>query len=264
MMTASYETTPQRVLDLDHVTRDGATLGGESIAVHALMADRTRTTFAHGRSAAVASGSAKANRKSARVVLEPVEGSSPVAVAAIAPKVPHSWSWTTAIHLDLPDGATIPLAQVTAPEIAARLPLLADGTFHAEARADVTPLPSRTEYHQWTEGASPAFALPSSPIAIQLSPGPDLLVPSALGTLSLRDRAFEWTHTSEGTQHTLRVIDVARGELRFVATTPSRTIEIARLARLGLPALAPGPHLAELSTDPNRRSGVRAPFEVVP
>lgn len=246
--------TDVTLIDVEHRWRGLAVPPGERIAVHVLVGNEDRSSFAYSRVDGVA---AAPGETTSLGVTEPaaVPASEPVTIGAKGGRgALTDWRWSTSVFLVSGDplGPANGFLFAVAPEASTtvRFPLLAGVKVSASAAASHPRGGGEGGFHRSAEVWSGKRDLTVDPIELEIAPGPEIVRPASDGTLSRRGLGFAWRSLGIAALSTLTVADTTRGSVRFRVMTAGEEVSFARLAQLGLPKLELGDHVLDLWTYP--------------
>jgi hypothetical protein len=240
--------TESAVYDVEHAFRTAVVGANETIDVHVLVGDADYTHYAYAHLDHVAARPGEPTEARA-LRPAPVASSEPVSVAAGSNGAPDGWDWTLASELELSGGALIPLRYEWAAASSMRLPLLPGATWHVGAWIQHPPTPDRPWFHRSAQVWSGTLPLATTDVALDVPGVPEPLRPEVEGTLSRRARALVWGAQPPSLASVV-LLDLASGQQRVRAFTTDAEVSLRRVEALGLPRIAQGPHVLDLTTTP--------------
>ncbi len=242
------EGTEDAAFDVEHAFRTAAVGAGETIDVHVLIGDADYTQYAYAHVVGLAPKPG-APTDAGVVIPTPVPTSEPVSIAAAMNGAPDGWEWTLASELELAGGTTLALRYEFSTTSAMRLPLLPGATWHVGAWVQHPPTPDRPWFHRSAQVWSGTLPLSTTNIALDVPAVPEPLRPSIEGAFSRRARALVWDARAPALASVV-LVDLATGQQRFRAFTADPLVSLRRLEALGLPRIAQGAHVLDLTTTP--------------
>lgn len=249
--SASYGGSAPVVFEIEHAWRGPAIAPGETIDLHVLTADATRTAFTYARVRGIAAGSAEI-ADVGTLTPAPVASSAQLTLRAERRGVSDGWGAVLATWLEMPGGGSMSFTYDAAEEEVLQLPLVPGARMRATAWMQAPPLIERPYFRHAAQARSGLLPIAGGTLALALAGGPVPMRPVVDGTLSQRGRGFSWKNPPGAPPPLaeVTVTSVARGSLRFRAWTNQDEIRLGDLDRLGLSPLEPGDHELVVTATP--------------
>jgi hypothetical protein len=251
--SVAYRDEPLISFEIEHQWLGPIVGAKESIALHVLVFDEARTTFAHACRDGIR---AEAGDLTELGILEPasVPASGPVVVSAIARGPAAAWSPSIATWLDLPGETALSFTYGSKREEALRIPLVRGASLRANAWMQHPAVPDRPQLHSALQAWSGTQRVASEggAVSLELPFAPTPIRPEMDGQLSAGGLGIAWMNPKSAptplTEITIGRVEI--GTLRYRVFTNGEEVPFARLALLGLQALAPGDHVIGLTSSP--------------
>lgn len=249
--STSYTGEGVVVFEIEHAWNAPSIAAGETIDVHVLTTDATRTKFAYARRRGIRAESGDIAELG---VVEPdaVASSAPLTVTASPHGVSASWTTILATRLELPGGGAMQLTYEGKAEDTFQLPVIAGAAMRASAWMQAPPLAERPYFRHSSQAWTGVRAIAGGAIGFAMNAGPVPSRPIVDGALSARAPGLAWVNPPDarGALSEVTVSNVARGAVLYRVWTNGEEIAFTKLERLGLPRLAPGEHELGLTSMP--------------